>query len=60
MKISIPIDIWDPERGGAERYLKRLATALGARGHEVTILCLRARKPDKEKEPPRIEVLPCP
>jgi len=60
MKISIPIDIWDPERGGAERYLRRLATALCARGHEVTILCLEARNPDKDTEPLTVEVLPCP
>lgn len=60
MKISIPIDIWDPDRGGAERYVKRLATALGERGHEVTILCLQARSPDKERGPWKVEVLSCP
>ena len=43
MKISLPIDIWDPRRGGAEAYLCRLGQALTERGHEVTILCLAAR-----------------
>ncbi|MBI4602293.1 MAG: glycosyltransferase family 4 protein [Planctomycetes bacterium] len=42
MRISIPIDVWDPGRGGAERYLDQLSRALAERGHEVTVICLRA------------------
>ncbi|HVR76501.1 MAG TPA: glycosyltransferase family 4 protein [Planctomycetota bacterium] len=45
MRISIPIDIWDPARGGTERYLDRLLGDLARRGHEATVLCLAARGP---------------
>ena len=41
MNISIPIDVWDPRRGGLERYLSLLAGSLHARGHRVTVLCMR-------------------
>jgi UDP-glucose:(heptosyl)LPS alpha-1,3-glucosyltransferase len=43
MKITMPIDVWDPQRGGAERYLDRLSRELIARGHEVTVLCSEQR-----------------
>lgn len=43
LKISLPIDEWDPARGGAERYLVRFTEAICARRHEVTVLCLAAR-----------------
>ena len=46
MKITIPIDVWDPRRGGLERYLALLSASLVARGHEVTILC--ARRADRD------------
>jgi len=41
MKITIPIDIWDPKLGGLERYLDLLGRSLRSRGHEVVILCAR-------------------
>src|SRR5688572_13319048 len=40
MTIEIPIDFWDPSRGGAEGYLWRLARGLLGRGHRLRILCL--------------------
>jgi UDP-glucose:(heptosyl)LPS alpha-1,3-glucosyltransferase len=40
--VEIPIDVWDPSRGGAEGYLLRMARGLAARGHRVRVLCLRA------------------
>lgn len=40
LTISLPIDRWDPERGGAERYLDRLCRDLCGRGHEISVLCL--------------------
>src|SRR5262245_40680324 len=43
LRISLPIDVWDSTRGGAEKYLARLAAELTRRGHEVTVLCLSAR-----------------
>jgi UDP-glucose:(heptosyl)LPS alpha-1,3-glucosyltransferase len=42
--VSLPIDVWDPERGGAERYIERLARSLARRGHELTVLCVRSRR----------------
>lgn len=42
MTIEIPIDVWDPARGGAEGYLWRLVNGLIDRGHRVRILCLRS------------------
>ena len=46
LRISLPIDVWNPSRGGAERYLARLAGELAKRGHDVTVLCLSARDGD--------------
>ena len=40
MTIEIPIDFWDPSRGGAEGYLWRLSRGLIARGHRLRVLCL--------------------
>ena len=40
VSITLPIDRWDPSRGGAERYLSRLVDALSLRGHAVTVVCL--------------------
>ena len=62
MRISIPIDVWDPARGGAERYLARLARELEARGHEVTILCLQCVKGESDLAGigPRVEILDVP
>jgi UDP-glucose:(heptosyl)LPS alpha-1,3-glucosyltransferase len=42
MKITIPIDVWDPRRGGMERYLALLGRSLHERGHDVLVLCLRS------------------
>ena len=42
LRITLPIDRWDPRRGGAERYLDRLCRDLCARGHEITVLCVAA------------------
>jgi len=60
MRISIPIDRWDPNRGGAERYLARLSAELGARGHEVTVLCCEALAEQPGSSGARIEALPVP
>jgi UDP-glucose:(heptosyl)LPS alpha-1,3-glucosyltransferase len=49
MIVEIPIDVWDPGRGGAEVYLRRLARGLAARGHRVRVLCLRS-SPDPGPE----------
>lgn len=40
--VGFLIDRWEPERGGAERALARLATHLVARGHEVSAFALSA------------------
>lgn len=45
MIVEIPIDIWNPARGGLEGYLLRLTRGLLARGHGIRILC-RAVVPD--------------
>ncbi len=45
LRITLPIDRWDPRRGGAERYLDRLCRDLCRRGHEVTVLCVDATRP---------------
>ncbi len=42
MIVEVPIDVWDPARGGAEGYLRRLARGLSARGHRMRVLCLRS------------------
>ncbi len=60
MRISIPIDVWDPGRGGAERYLDRLSRELKARGHEIVILCQRVLSGAGAGDSPRIEVLDVP
>ncbi len=61
LSITLPIDHWDPQRGGAERYLDRLCRDLCARGHQVTVLCMAARE-DLAARPPglSIERLPVP
>ena len=48
MIVEIPIDVWDPGRGGAEGYLRRLSRGLAARGHRVRILCLRSSPEDRK------------
>lgn len=53
MRISIPIDIWDPARGGTERYLDRLLGDLVRRGHEATVLCIATRGPLAGDSPQR-------
>ncbi len=47
MLVEIPIDVWDPSRGGLEGYLWRLARFLTGRGHRVRILCGRSRAPSE-------------
>ena len=42
LSITLPIDRWDPERGGAERYLDHVCLDLCQRGHEITVLCVEA------------------
>jgi len=56
--IEIPIDVWDPARGGAEGYLLRLCRGLLSRGHRVRILCRRSN-PAFEDEV-EVEKLPVP
>src|SRR5262245_47020114 len=56
MRISLPIDVWDPARGGAERYLHRLSLSLCERGHEVTVLCLRAKETDGGSKGMKVEI----
>ena len=51
MKITVPIDVHDPRRGGAERYLSRLTGSLTSRGHRVHILCLVDRQSADESLP---------
>jgi UDP-glucose:(heptosyl)LPS alpha-1,3-glucosyltransferase len=60
MRISLPIDVWDPGRGGAEKYLDRLAAELAKRGHEVTFLCLEARDGAASERRSHVEVLRAP
>ena len=55
MRISIPLDIWEPERGGTERYVQLLAGALQERQHEVTVICLETTR--RSREVLRVEVL---
>ena len=55
MRISIPLDNWEPDRGGTERYIQRLAGALQERQHEVTVICLKTDP--QGAEVPRVEVL---
>lgn len=42
MRVGFVIDRWEPERGGAERALARLASHLLARSHDVAVYCLAA------------------
>jgi UDP-glucose:(heptosyl)LPS alpha-1,3-glucosyltransferase len=42
MKVALAIERFDPRAGGAERYAWDLSATLLGRGHEVTVLCLRA------------------
>ncbi len=62
MLVEIPIDIWDPSRGGLEGYLWRLARFLTARGHRVRILCRRSSGPSGlgSEEPIEVEELSVP
>lgn len=46
MRLGIVIDRFDPERGGAERYLGELARRLARRGHEVRAYCRSAARAD--------------
>ena len=45
MNISIAIEKFDPHVGGAERYCWDLAHFLAQRGHNVEIVCMRAKDP---------------
>jgi UDP-glucose:(heptosyl)LPS alpha-1,3-glucosyltransferase len=64
MNLTIPIDVWDPRRGGLERYLSLLADSLHARGHRVTILCMRtdggATPSEGDASTPTVEVVDVP
>jgi UDP-glucose:(heptosyl)LPS alpha-1,3-glucosyltransferase len=42
LTVAFLIDRWEPERGGAERALARLAEHLGGRGHRVLAFARRA------------------
>ncbi len=41
MKIGLAIYNFDPKKGGAERYTYDLAGRLAAKGHQVTVFCVR-------------------
>ncbi|MFQ5506829.1 MAG: glycosyltransferase family 4 protein [Planctomycetota bacterium] len=41
--LCLVLDVWDPERGGLERYAEELARELVARGARLRIVCDRAR-----------------
>ncbi|MGI6385532.1 MAG: glycosyltransferase family 4 protein [Desulfomonilia bacterium] len=45
MNISIAIEKFDPHVGGAERYCWDLAHFLAKRGHDIEIVCMRAKDP---------------
>lgn len=60
MRITLPIDVWDPARGGAERYLARMSDELASRGHEVTVLCIAAAKASAARHAARVEILDVP
>jgi UDP-glucose:(heptosyl)LPS alpha-1,3-glucosyltransferase len=55
MKIALAILHADPARGGAERYTIDLATALVARGHDVTLLSAAASPRDQDVPPAQDE-----
>lgn len=55
LSITLPLDRWQPDRGGAERYLDQLVRALCARGHCVTVLCLESNLTD-DVLPPRLSI----
>src|SRR5687768_1508954 len=42
LTVAFLIDRWEPERGGAERAMARLAQHLGGRGHRVLAFARRA------------------
>ncbi|MEZ6189887.1 MAG: glycosyltransferase family 4 protein [Phycisphaerales bacterium] len=46
MKIAIVIESFDPHAGGLERSTAQIATELAERGHAVTLLAGRCKKPD--------------
>jgi UDP-glucose:(heptosyl)LPS alpha-1,3-glucosyltransferase len=48
VNISIAIEKFDPHVGGAERYCWDLAHFLAQRGHDVEIICMRAKAPKIE------------
>ena len=60
LSISIPIDEWNPSRGGLERYLERVCRSLTALGHRVTIICLRCSDGAAVPEGVRVELLSVP
>ena len=45
LNICIAIEKFDPSVGGAERYCWDFAHFLAGRGHEVEIICIRAKDP---------------
>ncbi len=42
-RITIVLDVWDPDRGGLEAYAAQLVQALVIAGREVEVLCGEAR-----------------
>src|SRR5688500_7515360 len=54
MKIALVILHADPARGGAERYTADIAAALGARGHEVSVVA--GDFPEKYADVERVEL----
>ncbi len=56
--VTLPIDVWDPSRGGTELYLDRLCRDLTQRGHEITVLCLSSRvsRPDVDSRGSRFRI----
>ena len=48
MKVCIAIEKFDPHVGGAERYCWDFAHFLSQKGHDVTIICMKAATPDTD------------
>jgi UDP-glucose:(heptosyl)LPS alpha-1,3-glucosyltransferase len=49
LKVCIAIEKFDPHVGGAERYCWDLAHFLSRRGRNVSIICMKAAKPDVQE-----------
>ncbi len=48
MKISFAIEKFDPKTGGAERYCWDLAHFLAEKGHDVSVICIKASAPENK------------